>query len=38
MSAAIIVPITLFVVLIVSSWFLGKMGIAVLEERRKLQK
>lgn len=38
MSAAIIVPITLFLGLIIASWFLGKMGIAVLEERRKLQK
>lgn len=38
MSAAILVPITLFLTLIIASWFLGVMGIKVLEERRKLQK
>lgn len=38
MSAAIIVPITVFLVIIVGSWVLGGIGCAVLEKRRNLQK
>ena len=38
MSAAILVPITVFGVLIIATTMLGSMGVGVLEQRRNMQK